>query len=117
MEKFFSREKVQDVNVVRFFFNEINLDQREKIKNELNKMLLEDEKKFVIDLSGVGFVSSLVLATIVFFAKEVKKSGGGLKLSGVSDEGRSVFQLTQLDKVFEIYDTEQSAVESFKQAS
>ncbi len=116
MEKFFSKEKIQDVNVVRFFFNEINLEQRENLKKELNEMLLGDEKKFVIDLSGVGFISSLVLATVVFFAKEVKKSGGGLKLSGVSSEAYSVFQITQLDKIFEMYDTEIDAVESFKKA-
>ncbi len=115
MEKFFSKEKIQDVNIVRFFFNEINLEQREELKKELNKMLREDEKNFVIDLSRVGFVSSLVLATIVFFAKEVKKNGGGLKLSGLSNEAYSIFQLTQLDKIFEIYDTENAAIESFKQ--
>ena len=113
MEEFFKREKIQDVNVVRFFFNEINLAQREEIKDKLNKMLLENEKKFVIDLSGIGFVSSLVLATIVFFAKEVKKNNGGLKLSGVSSEAYSVFQLTQLDKIFEMYDTEDEAIKSF----
>ena len=113
MEEFFKREKIQDVNVVRFFFNEINLAQREEIKDKLNKMLLENEKKFVIDLSGIGFVSSLVLATIVFFAKEVKKNNGGLKLSGASSEAYSVFQLTQLDKIFEMYDTEDEAIKSF----
>ncbi|MGD2279332.1 MAG: STAS domain-containing protein [Candidatus Omnitrophota bacterium] len=114
MGKFFTSEKIQNINVIRFTFNEINLAQREELKNELNETMIADGKKFIIDLSKVGFVSSLVLATLVFFAKEVKQKGGNLKLAGVSSEAYSVFQLTQLDKVFEIHDTEQAAIESFK---
>ncbi|MFQ5951818.1 MAG: STAS domain-containing protein [Candidatus Omnitrophota bacterium] len=115
MEKFFSSEKIQDVVVIRFLFNEINLVQREKLKKGLQQILHDNGKKFIIDLSGVGFVSSLVLATIVFFAKEVRIGEGELKLCGVSTEARSVFQLTQLDKIFEIYDTEHDAIESWKE--
>ena len=117
MEDFFSSEKIQDVTVIRFVFNEISLMQREEIKKGLEKTLLDDNKRFVIDLSGVGFLSSLVIATIVFFAKEVRKNSGELKLSGLSNEAHSILQLTQLDKVFELYDTEHDAVKSFEEAS
>ncbi len=113
MEGFFSSEKVGDVNVIRLFFNEINLEQKEELKKELAGAVASDEKKFILDFTKVGFISSLVIATVIFFSKEVKESGGAVKLSGLSKEGLGVFQITHLDKAFELYGTEQEALESF----
>ena len=114
MENFMTARKVDDVNILSFSFNEINLDQREQIKHELAELVNKGETKFVVDLAKVGFVSSLVIATIVFFAKEARKHDGEVKLSGLSNDAYSIFQLTQLDKIFELYETESDAVESFK---
>ena len=117
MEKCVTSNVVGGTVVINFSFNEINLEQREDIKKELAVLLDSGAKKFVIDLSKVGFLSSLVIAIIVFFAKEVRKNGGQIKLSGLSSEAFSVFQLTQLDRIFELYETERDALESFKSAS
>jgi anti-anti-sigma factor len=114
VEEFFSIERTEDISVIRLSFNEINLEQREELKKDFLDVIASGARKFVIDFSRVGFLSSLVMATIVFFAKEVGKNNGVVKLSGLSREARSVFQLAQLDKVFELYDTEHDAVESLK---
>ncbi len=116
MEKILTIVKSQDVDIINFTFNEINFEQKEQIKKELNELVRAGETKFIIDLSKVGFLSSLVIATIIFFTKEVRKSNGEIKLSGLSNEARSVLQLTQLDKIFELYETENDAVESFKKS-
>ena len=113
MDGILNIEKKQDINVISFLFNEINIEEREYIKEKLGSLIHAGEKQFVIDLSRVGFVSSLVIAVIVFFAKEVRKNEGRLKLSGLSSEARSIFQLTHLDKAFELYDTIPEALKSF----
>ena len=106
-------EKINGVNVARFCFNEIALDQRKEIKDELGGLLEEGEKEFVIDLSRIGFLSSLAIALIVFFSKEVREREGHVKISGLSDEAAGIFEITQLDRIFEVYDTELDAVASF----
>ena len=113
-ENLFAKTAFDNVTVVRFCFNELSLDQREYLKIELNALIREGKRDFVFDLSRVGFISSLVIALIVFFAKEVRKDKGDVKLCGLSSDGFSIFQLTQLDKVFELYETEHDALESFK---
>jgi anti-sigma B factor antagonist len=113
MDEFLSIEKIGDVTVVRFSFNEINRDQREEIKQGLQKLMDAGERKFIIDLTKVGFISSLVIATIIFFAKQVKENGGAIKISGLSSEAFSIFQLTQLDKVLDLYESESDALENF----
>ncbi len=106
-------EKIKGVNVARFCFNEIALDQRKEIKDALGGLLEKGEKEFVIDLSRIGFLSSLAIALIVFFSKEVRKREGHVKISGLSDEAAGIFEITQLDRIFEVYDTELDAVASF----
>ena len=113
MSEFVSTEKAGDVTVVRFSFNEISRDQREQIKQDLQKLMDAGERKFIIDLTKVGFISSLVIATIIFFAKQVKENGGAIKISGLSSEAFSIFQLTQLDKILDLYESETDALENF----
>jgi len=107
-------EKKDKVNIIRLIFNEINRDQRDDIKKQMNALIDLGEKNFVVDLSRVGFLSSLVIATIIFFAKEVSLKGGQLKVFSTSSEPRAVLHLTKIDKIFEVYATEKEAVNSFK---
>jgi len=113
MKDFFAADRKGNTIVVRFSFDEINLEEREDLKKKLHSQLDGGVKNYVVDLSGVGFVSSLVIATILFFAKEVKAMGGETKISGLSNEAYGIFQLTKLDRVFELYDTEKQALNSF----
>lgn len=110
----FSVTRSGDVTVVRLCFNELGLEQRENLKKELYSLVPPGEGCFVLDLSKVGFLSSMVIALVVFFAKEIRKNKGDIKLCGLSDETFSIFRITQLDKVFELYETEHDALESFK---
>ena len=109
---YFTHEKIQEIDVVRFCFREIGLQQREELKKALNSLAPEKGGKFVFNLASVGFLSSLAIATLVFFAKNVRETCGEVKLCAASDVTKNVIKIVQLDKVFEVYDTEQEAVKS-----
>ncbi len=112
MDNFLNTEIKKDVCVIKLSFNEINLSEREQLKGQLLKVI-NGFTKFVLDFSKVGFLSSLVIATLVSFSKEVEKNNGKLKLSGLSEDARDVLSLTKLDKLFEIYNTARGAIDSF----
>ena len=80
----------------------------------METLILAGETNFVINLSRVGFLSSLVIATLVSFSAKVRENNGQMKLSGLSGEARGVLRITQLDRILEVYDTERDALESFK---
>ena len=107
-------EVIGEVSIVRLIFNEINRDQRDDLKKQLKQLLLGERKEFIIDLSKVGFLSSLVVATIIFFAKELALKGGRMNLFSTSNEPLAVLRITKLDKIFEVYNTEKEALEGFK---
>ena len=90
---------------------EINLSTSQDLKKSFEKLPM---KKIVVDLGRVGYIDSPGLATLVEMLKKVKGQGGSLGLSGMSDKVRSLFEITKLDKLFQIYPGQKEAVSGVK---
>jgi anti-sigma B factor antagonist len=54
-----------------------------------------------------------VAAPLVSISKRIREQGGELRLSGLNEDLRSLFELTKLDTLFAIADTPQQALASF----
>jgi anti-sigma B factor antagonist len=70
--------------------------------------------KMVLDMGEVKYLSSAVLRQLIAVYKAIKAENGDLKLCRVHPEVREVFKITQLDKMIEIKDDLDSAINSFK---
>lgn len=70
-------------------------------------------KQVVINLSGVGFIDSSGLSTLVKGLKRCRQAEGELYLSNLQQAVLIIFELTRLDKAFNIFDTEADAVAAF----
>lgn len=71
-------------------------------------------ERAVVDLTNVTFVDSTALATLVRGMKHCRQRGGDLRLCGLQQPVRIIFELTKLDRAFEIYPNEDAAVSSFR---
>lgn len=83
---------------------------KEKVQSELNI----GKTKFIFNLHACEFIDSTLLSALVTSYKRIVEKKGQLKLVGVNPVGRSMFELTSLSKIFDIYDTEQVALMNFK---
>lgn len=90
---------------------EINLSTSGDLKKSFEKLPM---KKIVVDLCRVGYIDSSGLATLVEMLKKVKGQGGSLGLAGMSDKVRSLFEITKLDKLFQIYPGQSEAISGVK---
>ena len=75
---------------------------------DARKVLLEcvgRKKPVLVDLSGVGYIDSSGVASLVESLQTARKSGSNLILVAVSEGALRVLQLARLDKVFTICDT------------
>jgi anti-sigma B factor antagonist len=86
---------------------------------EIGKALMDLVKKqymikMIIDLGEVKYLSSAVLRQFIAVYKAIKEEKGDLKLCRVNPEVREVFKITQLDKMIEIKDDLDSAINAFK---
>lgn len=63
------------------------------------------ESDFVVDLSGVTYIDSSGIASLVEALQETRRRGTHLALAAVSGSALRVFELARLDRVFSIYAT------------
>ena len=83
--------------------------------NLTERMLqLFDEGKcqLVIDLTAVRFIDSSGLGALVSGFKNASARDGSLKLCCLQPQVRSMFELTRLHRVFEIFTTLEEALDS-----
>ena len=66
----------------------------------------------VVDLSGVSYMDSSGVATLVRGLQLSRKKGVGLVLCSLQDRVRSIFEIARLDTVFPMADTLDEAIEA-----
>ena len=64
----------------------------------------------VVNMTGVSFMDSSGLAIIVEALKRCRRNGSELKLVGLAQSVRNIFEISRLDSIFDIYDTEAGAL-------
>lgn len=83
------------------------------VQEELAAATQESPARVIVDLSRVDFVDSTALATLVGGMKRARQGGGDLRLCAPQPPVRMIFELTRLDKAFEIFPQAQDALAAF----
>lgn len=66
-------------------------------------LLAAGDKKFVVDLTGISYVSSAGLRVLLALAKQSTGQQGELRLSGLAPAVKQVFDLSGFAKLFAIF--------------
>lgn len=83
------------------------------LKEKISSVVRDGPRQLLLDLSEVPYVDSAGLGELVRTYTAVNRNGGQLKLLGLAKRIKDVFALTKLLTVFEIFETEQEALDSF----
>ncbi len=86
-----------------------------ELKSQMLKLFEDGKHNLVVDLQAVRFVDSSGLGALVSGFKNASSRNGSLKLSGLQLQVKSMFELTRLHRVFEIFTDTSEALESFQQ--
>ena len=86
---------------------------RLELKELVQVALDKGERRLLIDFSRTGYIDSSGLGALVSISKKIREAGGELRLSGLNEDLRSLFELTKLDTLFAIAETPQQALASF----
>lgn len=86
---------------------------RQELKQVIQDALDGGARKFVIDFGPTAYIDSSGLGALVSINKKVREQGGELRLAGLNDDLRALFELTKLDTLFQITETAAQALEHF----
>jgi len=77
----------------------------QQIEQQVDEIIRRNERWVIFDLSGVTFVDSAGIGTIVTSLSRLKKLGGTLRLTGVKGMVEGALKITQIIKIIEVYPT------------
>jgi len=102
-------------DVVIIYVKEERLDAHNsgELKNEMQRFFAEGKKNLLIDLHDVRFIDSSGLGALVSGFKNAISHQGNLKLATLQTQVKSMFELTRLHRVFEIFPSTAEALDNF----
>ncbi|HET9743802.1 MAG TPA: STAS domain-containing protein [Terriglobales bacterium] len=93
----------------RIVFGDEASELRELVKKELAR-----NPKIVLNLSGVTYIDSGGIGTLVGLYTSARNAQGDIKLVHLTKRVSDLLQITKLITVFESYDDESKAVNAFR---
>ncbi|HEV3263681.1 MAG TPA: STAS domain-containing protein [Gemmataceae bacterium] len=108
-------EDIGDVTVVNFTDRKILDEQNIQVIGEQLFSLVDEagRRKILLNFGNVEYLSSAALAKLITLNKKVQQTGGRLILCNIDTQIYEVFEITKLNKLFNIYPGEQEALQAF----
>ena len=79
---------------------------RQELKQTVLDRLENGESKFVVNFSETGYIDSSGLGVLVSLSKKIREKDGELRLASLNEDLRTLFELTKLDTLFTIADSD-----------
>jgi anti-anti-sigma factor len=114
----FIKKQIQPGVVVLHMTGSIRIGPNcQQIELALDEIVQKGNIWVVYDLSGVTYIDSAGIGTVVWGLIKLKKLGGTLRLAGVKGMVGGVLKLTQIDRTFEIFATAEEAAQGLPLAA
>jgi anti-sigma B factor antagonist len=95
----------------------VDLYTAPEFKQQLLDAIGQGTKEVVVDFSDTTFIDSTTLGVLVGGVKRLRPNGGRLSLVCNDRNITKIFEITGLNKVFEMYESRDDALESIGQGA
>lgn len=107
-------EEHNAVVILRVQESRVDAHNSGELKLAIVRLFAAGKRKILIDLAQVDFMDSSGLGALISGYKTANSCGGALRLAGLRPQVRSIFELTRLHRVFEIFPGVDQGLESFQ---
>jgi anti-sigma B factor antagonist len=83
------------------------------LRDAIRDLVAKGSKRILLNLGDVSYIDSSGIGEMVSAFTSVKNSGGELKLLNLTKKVQDLLQITKLYTVFDIWDSESSAITAF----
>jgi len=84
------------------------------LRTAIRRLLEENKKRILLNLAGVGYIDSSGIGELVSSFTAINKENGQLKLLNLTQKLQDLLTITKLLTVFDVYESEAEALNSFK---
>lgn len=84
------------------------------LKNYVMRLIQDGHHHLVLNLSSVNILDSFGIAVFISILKYCKKENGNLTMYGLNDQVMHLMELTRMDRVLDIWETEGQALAHVK---
>ena len=92
---------------------DIDINSSPEMREAFEDIANAKTMKIVVNLSNVSYVDSSGLATLVEMLKKTRSYDAKLRLANLAPKVKSLFEITKLEQLFDIFDTEEEASANF----
>lgn len=85
------------------------------LENTLSNQIEQNKYKIVVNFSDLSYISSAGLGVFMAFIEKVRENGGDIKLSSMSDKVFNIFDLLGFPLLYEIFNSEEEAINKFNE--
>ncbi len=108
-----TEKKINDVVILNLDGNLMGGPEAVSLNETINRFLDEGVYKLVINLEKVNRINSSGLGILIKVFTTFKNNGGELKLTNVNEKILNLFKMTRLDTILNVYESVDSALNSF----
>ncbi len=105
---------IDDIEVAHLQGEALDASNAKEFKAKAASLIVPGAK-VVLDLSGLRFVDSSGLGALLSCLRQLNACGGSLKLCSMQKPVRALFELVRMHRVFEIFNTREEALQSYKE--
>ena len=86
-----------------------------EVENKLNSLIDAAQVRLVVSLEKLEYISSSGLRVLLATLKKARKQQGDIKVACLRSYIKEVFDIAGFTSLFNVFDTEQAAVDCFKE--
>jgi anti-sigma B factor antagonist len=105
----FSVERADDTLIVTVE-GQLVVSNRQEFKQRILDGVEQGGRIVVVDFTNSGYIDSSGLGALVSLSRRLRESGGDLRLVGLNEDLRTLFELTRLDALFPLFATRDDAL-------
>ncbi|HDK35757.1 MAG TPA: anti-sigma factor antagonist, partial [Bacteroidetes bacterium] len=84
-----------------------------ELVQHFKSLMGKDEYQFVVDMSGVNYVSSAGWGVFVGEIKDIRENGGDIKIVHMTPEVYDVFEMLEFNRILRVFDSVAEAINEF----
>lgn len=107
------RREIEDITILDLSGRLVAGSEASDLRRELDHLKNGRRDRVILNLKEVEYIDSTGLGTMVIGHSVANDAGGAMKLLNLSKRSAQLLILTKLATVFEIFDDEQAAINSF----